>query len=129
MAQQPHALVIDDNALNVKVMSQLLHKQGVMVTDVQNPNSLESFLPQLGPVDIIFVDLEMPGLDGYSVKEMIRAYNISSPIIAYTVHVSEINEVRKSGFDGFLGKPLDGTRFPGQLDRILRGESVWEWER
>jgi len=50
------------------------------------------------------------------------------PIIAYTVHVSEIDVVRQHGFDGFLGKPLDSARFPQQLARILNREPVWERE-
>jgi two-component system, cell cycle response regulator DivK len=48
------------------------------------------------------------------------------PIVAYTVHVSEINVAYQRGFDSFIGKPVDPDRFPGQLARILRGEAVWE---
>jgi CheY-like chemotaxis protein len=50
----------------------------------------------------------------------------SVPVVAYTVHVSEINTAQDMGFDGFLAKPLDSDRFPGQLNRILNGEPVWE---
>lgn len=48
------------------------------------------------------------------------------PIVAYSVHVSEIEIARRAGFDGFLGKPLDADRFSDQLRRILSGEQVWE---
>ena len=34
----------------------------------------------------------------------------------------------KSGFDGFMGKPLDPDRFPEQIKRLLAGEQVWEWQ-
>jgi CheY-like chemotaxis protein len=120
-----HALVIDDNLQNLKVLSQLLAKQGVRCTEVSKPINLQSVLPTLGRVDVVFLDLEMPGIDGYGVKEMLRAEMAGVPIIAYTVHVSEINVVQQLGFDGFLAKPLDSARFPEQLERILRGESVW----
>jgi DNA-binding NarL/FixJ family response regulator len=80
-----HALVIDDNTQNSRVLAQMLAKQGVTCTEVQN-----------------------------------------APIIAYTVHLNEIANTRQLGFDGFLGKPLDVTRFPEQLARILRGEQLWE---
>ncbi len=82
-------------------------------------------MPALEPVSVVFLDLEMPGVDGYSVKDYLREQLPGVPIIAYTVHVSEINVVQQLGFDGFLGKPLDSSRFPDQLARILRGESVW----
>ncbi len=123
---QPHALLIDDNSQNLRVLAQLLSKQGVTSTEVINPTKLENLLPTLERVDVVFLDLEMPGLDGYSVKDLLKSQLGDTPIIAYTVHISEINAVRKLGFDGFLGKPLDQARFPEQLARILNGEQVWE---
>jgi two-component system cell cycle response regulator DivK len=123
---QPHALLIDDNSQNLKVLAQLLSKQGVTSTEVINPTKLQSVLPTLERVDVVFLDLEMPGLDGYSVKDLLKSQLGDAPIIAYTVHISEINVVRNLGFDGFLGKPLDQSRFPEQLARILNGEQVWE---
>jgi two-component system, cell cycle response regulator DivK len=123
---QPHALLIDDNSQNLKVLAQLLSKQGVTSTEVINPTKLENVLPTLERVDVVFLDLEMPGLDGYSVKDLLKSHLGDTPIVAYTVHISEINVVRNLGFDGFLGKPLDQSRFPEQLARILNGEQVWE---
>jgi two-component system cell cycle response regulator DivK len=51
------------------------------------------------------------------------------PIIAVTAEASleQMNKARDSGFDGFLGKPLDPDRFPEQIRRILSGEPVWEF--
>lgn len=120
------ALVIDDNAQNRRVLSQLLAKQGVDCIEVADPRTLDNDLPLVGQVDVVFLDLEMPGVDGYNAKAILREHLNSAPIIAYTVHVSEINVVRQRGFDGFLGKPIDHARFPEQLARILSGESVWE---
>ena len=121
-----HALVIDDNAQNRKVLVQLLAKQGFQATEFSDPRKINTSLPSLGAVDVVFLDLEMPGLDGYDVKNLLRAHFGPTPIIAYTVHVSEINAVKQSGFDGFLGKPIDHARFPDQLARILKGQPVWE---
>lgn len=122
----PHALIIDDNLQNVKVLAQLLAKQGVKCTEILNPTQIIDNPVQDESIDVIFLDLEMPTIDGYQLKDMLRAYLGDVPIIAYTVHVSEMNVVRDMGFDGFLGKPLDTTKFPNQLARILRGEAVWE---
>ncbi len=121
-----HALVIDDNLQNVKVLAQLLSKQGVSCTEVSDPRKLDGMLSSLTEVDVVFLDLEMPDLNGYTVKDMLKEQLGEVPIIAYTVHVSEINVVQQMGFDGFLGKPLDNAKFPDQLARILNGEAVWE---
>ena len=121
-----HALVIDDNAQNRKVLVQLLAKQGIGAIEVPDSRKLSNDLPAMGDVDVVFLDLEMPGLDGFDVKNLLRAHLGATPIVAYTVHVSEMNVVRQSGFDGFIGKPVDNTRFPDQLARILNGQQVWD---
>jgi CheY-like chemotaxis protein len=121
-----HAIIVDDNKQNLKVLSQLLLKQGVTNTEASDIESLMKIIPSLGEVDVVFLDLELPGLNGYEAKDLIKSKLDNVPVIAYTIHTSEINVVRQLGFDGFLGKPLDSARFPQYLARILQGESVWE---
>ena len=123
---QTHALVIDDNPHNLKVLVQMLARQDVASTTVENPATLPGLLSSLQHIDVVFLDLEMPGMDGYRAKDLLKSHFDDTPIIAYTVHVSEINTVREMGFDGFLSKPLDHQRFPDLLRRILQGEHVWE---
>lgn len=124
---QPRALIIDDNSQNLGVLAELLTLEGVDYTLVQDPINLATVLKRIQPVQVIFLDLEMPGLSGYDVLKILKAdarfQNV--PVVAYTVHVSEINVARQLGFDSFLGKPLDAERFPEQLARILKGERVW----
>ena len=123
---QFHALIIDDNLQNLQVLGQMLAKQGISSTEISDPATLPGLWQTLERVDVVFLDLEMPGVDGFDVKDMVRAHFGEVPIIAYTVHISEINVAKQSGFDGFLGKPLNKARFPDQVARILRGEAVWD---
>lgn len=120
-----HALVIDDNTNNIGVLAELLRLEGVKVTTIQNPLKIEAALEQ--PVDIIFLDLEMPEMDGYEVLGHLKADSrlAGVPVVAYTVHVSEMITARQMGFHSFLGKPLDADKFPHQLEKILQGERVW----
>lgn len=121
-----HALIVDDNPKNLKVLAQLLAREGITVTEVVDSRKLAKLIPDLTPVDVIFLDLEMPGVSGFDARILLREQIEDVPIIAYTVHVSEINRVKKAGFDGFIGKPLDHALFPSQIARILNGEAVWE---
>ena len=123
---QFQALIIDDNLPNLQVLGQMLAKQGMPSTEISDPTKLGEALETLERVDVVFLDLEMPSVDGFHVKDLLRSHFGDVPIIAYTVHISEINVAKQSGFDGFLGKPLNKSRFPDQLARILRGEAVWE---
>ncbi len=123
-----HALIVDDNARNVNVLARLLAAEGVDNTQVLEPLKLDATLQGMDDVNVVFLDLEMPDMDGYEVLEKLKDDDRfdSVPIVAYTVHVSEMQETHSKGFDGFLGKPLDSDRFSDQLDRILSGEPVWE---
>ncbi len=121
-----HALIVDDNPKNLKVLAQLLAREGITVTEVVDSRKLQKLIPELAPVDVIFLDLEMPGVSGFDARLLLREQIQNVPIIAYTVHVSEINRVKQAGFDGFIGKPLDHALFPNQIARILNGEPVWE---
>jgi CheY-like chemotaxis protein len=122
-----HALLIDDNAENVYIMERLLQQQDVVSTAVTDPTDLENILQTLEKVDIVFLDLEMPKLDGYEVLEILREYiDPNVPVVACSVHTNELGNTRKLGFSSFVAKPLDIDRFPIQVDNILSGSPVWE---
>lgn len=121
------ALIIDDNADNVGVLAEMLMLEGLEYTAIQNPTQINSIIAQDASFDVVFLDLEMPHIDGYEMLEKLQADARFEqvPIVAYTVHVSEINVARKLGFHSFVGKPLDADQFPSQLADILSGKPVW----
>ena len=121
------ALIIDDNVDNVGVLEEMLMMEGIEYTSLHDPAKLEAKIQNRPAFDIVFLDLEMPNIDGYEMLGRLKADARFQgvPIVAYTVHVSEINEIRKRGFHSFLGKPLDADAFPKYLHRILNGERVW----
>lgn len=122
-----HVLVIDDNKQNIDVLGMLLKSEGVSYSEVLYPGDVENAVSMDGPFDVVFLDLQFPTNNGFTLIEKLRhmdAFN-GVPIVAYSVHTSEFEAARGAGFDGFLGKPLDADRFPDQLRRILSGEQVW----
>jgi len=124
---QAYALLIDDDTNNLGILAELLSIEGVHYTKVQNPLHLDSVLNQINKLDVVFLDLELPGMNGYDILKKLKQDPrfASVPVVAYTVHVSEINTARKLGFHSFLGKPIDAELFSGHLHRILNGEHVW----
>lgn len=122
-----HALIIEDNKRNRDVLVMLLEREGATSVEVQNRAQLESVLDGDDPFDVVFLDLELPNMNGFEIAEHLKASPRfqTVPVIAYTVHLSEIGAVRDCGFDGFLGKPIDTDRFPELFSRILNGEQVW----
>lgn len=122
------ALIIDDNRLNIEVLKILLDQEGVASVAIDSPDQIDDSL--LGrPFDVIFLDLEFPNHNGLDVARSLRQRPALAqvPIVAYTVHSSAIDAARRSGFDGFLGKPIDPLCFSSHLRRILNHEPVWEY--
>jgi CheY-like chemotaxis protein len=122
-----YALIIDNDDGDIEVLRRLLLAQNAESSVIRNPAQLEDLRETLHKADVIFLDLEMPRINGYEVFKILQnEIDPAVPIVAYTVHISEIDVARDVGFHSFLGKPLDATQFPAQLAHILDGESVWE---
>ncbi|CAG1012423.1 MAG: response regulator [Anaerolinea sp.] len=121
-----HAVIIDDTELGLKVLSSLLEMTQASHTTIQDPRKASTVLRNLPQVDVIFLDLEMPYLSGPDMLKLIKQdLGLNAPVIAYSVHTSEIQQVREMGFDGFLGKPVNMNDFPKHLQNILNGIPVW----
>ncbi|NDJ51739.1 MAG: response regulator [Chloroflexi bacterium] len=123
----PHALIIDDQQSNIDALGVLLQREGVTYTTLLSPYHLDAVLGDLEAVDLVFLDLEFPNYDGFLLVDELRRYPAlnAAPIIAYTVHTSEIVRAQEAGFDGFIGKPLSVREFPEQLQQLLNGDPVW----
>lgn len=122
-----HALVVEDDGLSVEILHTLLKKEGLNVTTVADPADLDSLVDMLHEFQVIFLDLELPTMDGYELLALLLdEFNIKVPIVAYTMHTNEVASARNQGFHSFLGKPLKAAHFPDQLRRILNNEPVWE---
>jgi CheY-like chemotaxis protein len=128
MTTQPHVLVIDDDTFSAEVLSSMLAAANVNATVITDQRYLTDALQQVTQIDLIFLDLEMPGLNGYELFEEFQADPMlrEIPVVACTVHTDQINQAKKLGFYSFLGKPLRQQKFPGQLERLLNGQPVWE---
>ena len=122
------ALIVDDNPNNIEILVMLLANEGVNYTAVQSVKQMNKTLTNIGRLDVIFLDLEFPNGNGFELLKTLKADSrfTGVPIVAYSVHTSEIDRVRRAGFNSFIGKPLSSQRFPNQLQRILNGEAVWE---
>jgi len=123
-----HALIIDDNPTDIDILCNLLHRLGVSYDVLADSRAIHTMLETTPRPTLIFLDLEMPAVNGYEVLQEIRATHDFNavPVIAYTANSAEMSNARAAGFHSFLGKPLRSGEFAGQLERIVNGDSVWE---
>ena len=122
-----HALIVEDDASSVEVLIDLFQQLKVSYTALFDSRNVLQMMSQLGRVDVVFLDLEMPNSNGYEVLQEIQSSPDFGdiPVVAYTSHNSEMANARDAGFHSFLGKPLRGKEFGEQLEKILNRESVW----
>jgi len=124
-------LIVEDDPNNRIVISRLLKLSGVSGERIhETDGDAMEYLARTGAhVDLVFLDLQLPRKDGYRVLEELRAApeRAGLVVVALTANVMrrDLDRCRAAGFDGFIGKPIDGRRFSELLGRILARESVW----
>ena len=80
--------------------------------------------------DIILLDIHVSPFNGFQMLQMIRNDSVyfDTKVVALTASVmnEEVERLRRSGFDGAIGKPITLSTFPVVIERILNGESIWQ---
>jgi DNA-binding response OmpR family regulator len=114
-------LVEDEDSLR-KVMRDLLERDGYNVAEAADGVQALDAVDRHAP-DIILLDLNLPGLDGYNVLQHLRSRAATSriPVIVLTAKGDEDNEVRvfQLGADDFLTKPFRARALSARLESVL----------
>lgn len=104
------AMIIDDNTLDRKILGNLLHSLEILVLECSDAfDALEQL--EKTPIDLIFLDINMPGLNGFKLLQRIRRFcdRNSIPILMMSgTHLDKSDVLRtlKSGASDFLVKPI-----------------------
>ena len=115
-------LLVDDEDSLRKVVKDLLERDGYIVAEARDGVQALDQVDRVGP-DIIVLDLNMPGLDGYGVLSHLRSRPATAdiPVIVLTAKSDEDNEVRvfELGADDFLTKPFRARALSARLEAVL----------
>jgi two-component system cell cycle response regulator DivK len=123
-------LVVEDNVSNFVLIARMLGYMGIHCEWKTSGYEVVEYADTLPRLDLVLMDIRLPYEDGYGALKKIR----NSPtlkgtrVVAVTAEASpeQLEKARVSGFDGFIGKPLDPDRFPEQIKQILAGQDIWE---
>ncbi|HEX9393402.1 MAG TPA: type II/IV secretion system protein [Gemmatimonadales bacterium] len=115
-------LLVDDEDSLRRVMKDLLERDGYQVSEARDGVQALDQVDRVGP-DIIVLDLNLPGLDGYGVLSHLRSRPATAaiPVIVLTAKGDEDNEVRvfELGADDFLTKPFRPRALSARLEAVL----------
>lgn len=131
MIEEPIFLYVEDDPMSREVMQLLMSNivQRPITIFEDSTDFLERFkaLPQMP--NVIFLDIHMLPHDGYEILQMVRSVEGGETItiIAMTASVMalDVEQLRRAGFDGLVGKPIRNRIFPELLEKILNKEPVW----
>lgn len=113
-------LLVDDDMRNLFALARVLEQRGLRVVKAEAGDKALSLLRDGEAVDIILMDIMMPGLDGYQTTRAIRGLGIRTPIIALTAKAmkDDRDKCLAAGADDYLAKPVD-------MERLMSMMRVW----
>jgi class 3 adenylate cyclase/CheY-like chemotaxis protein len=122
-------LVVDDVALNVKLLADLLTVKGYRTsTAASGAEALASIAAE--PPDLVLLDVMMPGMSGYEVCRAIRADPAQAMLPVVLVTALDPAEERAKGLDAgaddFLSKPVSQSELLARVRSLLRIKSLYE---
>jgi CheY-like chemotaxis protein len=118
------ALICDDDDLNQKILVRLLARYGVEAeTALDGQEGLDRLMAR--PFDIVFVDLQMPILDGAQMARLVREHSedrvSKTPLVAVTgaAHYFQERTLAETHFDDYIVKPITPQLVLQSLQRVF----------
>jgi CheY-like chemotaxis protein len=119
----PKVLVVDDNAVSRELLRYVLKPLGLEIEEAASGWEALERIAEVRP-DVVLLDLDMPGLDGYGVLREIRHTLewAALRVIAVTAYAMPIDRdnVIAAGFDGYLTKPINAVQIRKYVEDLLR---------
>ena len=103
-------LVVEDNEINQQVVKEILEMQGFFVELADNGKACVDRLSAGETYDLVFMDLQMPIMDGYTAARVLREkQGLKLPIIALSADAMDemVEAAKKAGMNGYVRKPID----------------------
>ena len=117
-------VVVEDQPDSLKLLTTLLSLKGHQVVGLPNGDQLAEIMRTQKPVpELVLLDIQLPGRDGYAVLEELNELPERSwKVVALTAHALPEDRARASaaGFDGYITKPIDVRTFPAEVARYLQ---------
>jgi len=115
-------LVVDDNPINLKLVSDVLAFEGHDVLKAADAEEAQLILADTFP-DLILMDIALPGMDGLTLTRKLKADERTRqiPIVALTAFAMKGDDQKAlgAGCDGYITKPIDTRKFTAQVATFL----------
>ncbi len=118
----PKILMVEDNEMNINMLSRRLQKRGFeVVTAVDGRQGYE--MARSESPDLILMDISLPAMSGWELTRLLKASEATRhiPVIALTAHalVTDREKAFEAGCDDYETKPIDFERLSKKIEALL----------
>lgn len=119
--QSKKILMVDDDVRMRELLQRYLTEQGFDIKTVADAKEMDTALAS-DSVDLLVLDLMLPGEDGLAICRRLRANNVSTPVIMLTARGDEVDRIigLEMGADDYLPKPFNPRELLARINAVLR---------
>ena len=118
----PTILVVEDNALNLELVRDVLTSAQMKVVEARTAQEGLAAAAEMKP-DLILLDIRLPGMDGYAMLKRLQADSVTAsiPVVALTAQamVGDRDQALAAGFSEYIPKPIDTRTLAAQVRALL----------
>lgn len=126
MSVNSKVLVVEDNLMNLELVSDLLEANGYQVLQAQSGADALLLAVEEKPA-LILMDIQLPGMDGLEVTRKLKENDSTSQIniVALTAHamLGDEEKARNAGCSGYIAKPIDTRKFIDTVAGYMKQDS------
>jgi len=117
----PVILIVEDEEINMIYLKRILNQEGYKLLLTNSGPEAISLIEQGSHVDLILMDMKMPGMDGFETTRRIKAINPDIRIIALTAYASDADrqQCMEAGCDNYISKPFQKNDLYQLLNKML----------
>jgi CheY-like chemotaxis protein len=115
-------LVVDDNPTNLKLVADVLAFDGYRILKAGDAEEAQEII-KTSPLDLILMDIALPGMDGLTLTRQIKANDRTRDIVVVALTAfamkGDDEKARAAGCDGYITKPIDTRKLSGYVAECL----------
>ena len=114
-------LIAEDEEMNYMFVERVLMSTNATLVRASNGQNAIDIASNNPAINLILMDIRMPGVNGAEAAETIKKSRPNLPIIAQTCYENEINldDIQSAHFDGFISKPVNINKLLEVIDRLI----------
>ncbi|MFO8235868.1 MAG: response regulator [Bacteroidales bacterium] len=114
-------LIAEDEKINFLFLKSVFKEKGAEILWAKNGNETIQICREHGKIDLVLMDIQMPGVDGLQATQLIKYEQPNLPILAQTAYSTndDRSKALSAGCDDFLAKPIHPLNLMATIERYL----------